>query len=63
LLFFGKRHIPNPLPSGTAFAFSSGAFSNLPMKLPLIFLAALALPASAVANIDWVTVGDPGNAA
>jgi formylglycine-generating enzyme len=53
----------NPLHSGNRSAFSSGVFSNLPLKLPLIFLAALALPASAVVNIDWVTVGDPGNAA
>jgi formylglycine-generating enzyme required for sulfatase activity len=32
------------------------------MKLPIL-LALLTLPASAVVNIDWVTIGDAGNAA
>lgn len=34
----------------------------LPMKLPILF-ALLALPASAAVNIDYVTVGNAGNAA
>jgi formylglycine-generating enzyme required for sulfatase activity len=33
------------------------------MKLPLASLALLATPAFAVVNIDWVTIGNPGNAA
>jgi len=33
------------------------------MKLPLIFLSALTLPSFSAVNIDWVTIGDPVNAA
>jgi hypothetical protein len=51
------------LPSGASSAILSAFLPPFPMKLPLILPIVLASPALAVVNIDYVDVGNAGNAA
>jgi hypothetical protein len=45
----------------TALMFASGAMNHTTFLVTT--LAALSLPASAAVTIDWVSIGDSGNAA